>query len=117
MNNAVQLYDGNLSLITMPIPKISNSQDVLIQVKCCGVCGTDLHIIKGEFPAAKKLILGHEFAGVVSEVGEAVTHVKVGDRQYNYFVRFLTRMQFSRHLSQGNKTSNKWSRVLGLGQG
>eukprot|EP00794_Sanderia_malayensis_P012179 gene12179-13436_t len=80
MNTAVQLYDGSLSLITTPIPKLSNANDVAIQVKCCGVCGTDLHIIKGEFPAAKKLILGHEFAGVVSEVGEAVTHVKVGDR-------------------------------------
>ena len=80
MNSAVQLYDGQLSLITTPIPKVKDPADVVVQVKCCGVCGTDLHIIKGEFPAAKKLILGHEFAGVVSEVGSAVSHVKVGDR-------------------------------------
>lgn len=80
MNTSVQLYDGQLSLITTPMPKVSDPLDVVVQVKCCGVCGTDLHIIKGEFPAAKKLILGHEFAGVVSQAGDAVTHVKVGDR-------------------------------------
>lgn len=82
MNTAVQLYEGTLSLITTPMPKTSHANDVVIQVKCCGVCGTDLHIIKGEFPAASKLILGHEFAGVVSEIGESVTHVKVGDRYW-----------------------------------
>ncbi len=77
MNTAVQLYDGNLSLITTPMPKATKPSDVVIQVKCCGVCGTDLHIIKGEFPAANRLIRGHAFAGVVSEIGDTVTHVKV----------------------------------------
>ena len=80
MNTAVQLYEGALSLITMPIPKVTGPYDVVIQIKFCGVCGTDLHIIKGEFPAASKLILGHEFAGVVHSIGESVTHVKIGDR-------------------------------------
>ena len=80
MNTAVQLYQGSLSLITTPMPSVNGPNDVLVQIKYCGVCGTDLHIIKGEFPAAEKLILGHEFAGVVAAKGDAVMHVKVGDR-------------------------------------
>ena len=80
MNTSVQLYDGELSLITTPMPNATGPNDVVVQVKYCGVCGTDLHIIKGEFPAAEKLILGHEFAGVVATKGASVLHVKVGDR-------------------------------------
>jgi len=80
MNTAVQLYQGGLSLITTPMPSVNDQNDVLVQIKYCGVCGTDLHIIKGEFPAAEKLILGHEFAGVVAAKGDSVMHVKVGDR-------------------------------------
>ena len=88
MNTAVQLYQGGLSLITTPMPSVNDPNDVLVQIKYCGVCGTDLHIIKGEFPAAEKLILGHEFAGVVAAKGDSVMHVKVGDR-YSKCYQFL----------------------------
>lgn len=57
--------------------------DVLIQVKACGVCGTDVHIYEGDKGAAEvtpPTILGHEFSGVVAEVGTAVTNCKPGDR-------------------------------------
>ena len=53
---------------------------VVVKVSYSGVCGTDLAIISGRFPAAKKLIQGHEFAGIISEVGAKVNHLKVGDR-------------------------------------
>lgn len=58
-------------------------KDVLIQVKACGVCGTDVHIYEGDPGAAEvtpPTILGHEFAGVVTEVGSAVTNCRPGDR-------------------------------------
>ena len=46
-----------------------------------GVCGTDLHILDGEFLASKSaVILGHEFCGVAEKVGVDVEHVKKGDR-------------------------------------
>lgn len=57
--------------------------DVLIQVKACGVCGTDVHIYEGDEGAAAvtpPTILGHEFSGVVTEIGSAVTGCAVGDR-------------------------------------
>lgn len=58
-------------------------EDVLIQVKACGVCGTDVHIYEGDKGAAEvnpPTILGHEFAGVVAKVGCNVKQVRVGDR-------------------------------------
>lgn len=57
--------------------------EVMIQVKACGVCGTDVHIYEGAEGAAKtppRTILGHEFSGVVCEVGRDVTGIKVGER-------------------------------------
>lgn len=55
---------------------------VVIQNKFCGVCGTDVHIYHGEPGSADvnpPVILGHEYSGIVTEVGEGVTNVKVGD--------------------------------------
>lgn len=80
MNNALQLWDNQLSIITTPIPHVSLQNEVLVKVAFSGICGTDLHILAGEFPSSKCVILGHEFAGVVSEVGNEVKHVSVGDR-------------------------------------
>lgn len=57
--------------------------DVLIQVKACGVCGTDIHIYEGDKGAAQvtpPTILGHEFSGVIAEVGQNVRDFKPGDR-------------------------------------
>jgi D-arabinitol dehydrogenase (NADP+) len=54
--------------------------DVLIQVHAAGICGTDIHILKGEYEAEYPLIPGHEFSGVVAEVGRNVTRYNVGDR-------------------------------------
>lgn len=54
--------------------------EVTVQVKRVGICGTDLHIYKGEFISPYPIIPGHEFSGVVHEVGEGVSGLSVGDR-------------------------------------
>lgn len=64
-------------------PEVKNKDDVLIRVKACGVCGTDMHIFDGDegaAPTPSGTVLGHEFAGEVIAVGDAVRSVKVGDR-------------------------------------
>jgi 2-desacetyl-2-hydroxyethyl bacteriochlorophyllide A dehydrogenase len=56
-------------------------KDVIVQVGACGICGTDVHIIDGEFPPTSyPIIIGHEFGGTVTEVGSEVHGIKVGDR-------------------------------------
>lgn len=65
---------------TMPV---LGDTDVLVKVKACGVCGTDVHIFHGDKGAADvtpPTILGHEFSGIVKEVGPAVKNIKPGDR-------------------------------------
>ena len=81
MNDSLQLYSNELSIVTKPIPKLSNPEDVLVRVAYSGICGTDLHIIAGEFPASTKaLTLGHEFCGTIENVGSSVSSFKPGDR-------------------------------------
>ena len=53
----------------------------MLQVGACGICGTDIHIIDGEFPpTVYPIIIGHEFGGEVTAVGDNVTAISVGDR-------------------------------------
>jgi len=59
-----------------PTPR---EEELLIKVECAGVCGTDWSIIKGDVAAESGVTLGHEFSGVVEEVGDAVDGFKVGD--------------------------------------
>ena len=71
---------GNLDLIDVPIPKVG-PDDVLMKVWGSGVCGTDIHILHGEYDApVPPLTIGHEFSAIVEKVGENVTHVSPGDR-------------------------------------
>ncbi len=53
--------------------------EILVEVKSAGVCHSDLHPARGDWPARTPLVLGHEGAGIVREVGEAVTRVGAGD--------------------------------------
>ena len=71
---------GAVRVIDTPRPT-PGPDDVVVQVGACGICGTDLHIIDGEFPPTVfPIIIGHEFGGVVSAVGENVAGFAVGDR-------------------------------------
>lgn len=82
MKSAVFYGKHDLRVEQSPMPQ-AGAGEVLIQVKACGVCGTDVHIFEGDKGAADThppCILGHEFAGVVAAVGEGVEDVAVGDR-------------------------------------
>jgi len=62
-----------------PKPELK-TDEVLVKVAACGLCGTDLHILKGEFPSTFPLIPGHEFSGTVVAVGSEIKDVAVNDR-------------------------------------
>ncbi len=63
--------------VESPVP---GPDDVLIEVRAAGVCGTDLHIYHGEYEANYPLIPGHEFSGIVKSVGENVQRYQAGER-------------------------------------
>lgn len=70
---------GMIEIQEVPEPKIKEDE-VLIEVKAVSVCGSDLHIYHDAHPYWPPVILGHEFSGVIAEVGQAVKGWKVGDR-------------------------------------
>lgn len=62
-------------------PKVLKPTDAIIKVETTTICGTDLHILKGDVPAVTPgRILGHEGVGTITELGSSVTNFKVGDR-------------------------------------
>lgn len=82
MKSAVFYAKHDLRIEDSPMPCVGPN-DVLIQVKACGVCGTDVHIYEGDKGAAAvtpPTILGHEFSGVVVQTGSAVRGCRAGDR-------------------------------------
>ncbi len=65
----------------VPDPKIEQPTDVIVKMVATTICGTDLHILKGDVPEVEAgRILGHEGIGVITEVGDGVTQLAVGDR-------------------------------------
>lgn len=82
MKSAV-FYEAKKLRIEERSKPVAGVGEVIIEVKACGVCGTDVHIFEGDegaAPTPANTVLGHEFAGIVIETGENVTEVSVGDR-------------------------------------
>lgn len=79
MRAAVLKEPGSFEFLEMPEPAAAPGE-VIVQVTTCGICGTDRAIFRGEAPAAWPVVLGHEFSGVVVEVGCEVSGLVVGDR-------------------------------------
>ena len=71
---------GHVELQTVSEPVLQAEHSVKIEVAFTGICGTDLHVYHDTFRNYPPVILGHEFAGIVREVGSAVQQVAVGDR-------------------------------------
>jgi alcohol dehydrogenase len=72
---------GQKAWETVPDPKIINSTDVIVKVDTTTICGTDLHILKGDVPGVTDgRVLGHEGVGTIVEIGKAVGNLAVGDR-------------------------------------
>ena len=76
----IQILEPNrVECIEIPTPH-PRAGEVLIRVAASGICGTDLHILRGEYMGGYPVIPGHEFSGTIVEVGEGVSRFRVGDR-------------------------------------
>ncbi len=72
---------GNKAWEEVPMPTLQADTDAIVRVDAVTICGTDLHILKGDVPAVTDgRILGHEAVGTVHEIGPAVRNLGVGDR-------------------------------------
>lgn len=79
MKAAVFVEPGRIELQEKPIPDVGPT-DALLKVSTTTICGTDVHILKGEYPVAPGLTVGHEPVGIIEALGEAVTGYEVGQR-------------------------------------
>ncbi|HEY2287335.1 MAG TPA: zinc-dependent alcohol dehydrogenase family protein [Streptosporangiaceae bacterium] len=74
---------GQVTVTDLPEP-VPGPRDVLVEVAACGICGTDLHILEGEFAPALPIVPGHEFAGTVVALGAAAREsnpaLRIGSR-------------------------------------
>jgi 2-desacetyl-2-hydroxyethyl bacteriochlorophyllide A dehydrogenase len=77
---AVVITEPNKIDVTVVDDPAPGPRQVVVDVAACGICGTDLHILEGEFAPSLPIIPGHEFAGVVVEKGSAVNELAVGQR-------------------------------------
>lgn len=76
--HATQLFGvGDLRMVEVPMPAPAQGE-ILIQVEAAGICGTDRHLFKGEFPSVPGKTLGHEFSGIVVDAGD--TDIPTGTR-------------------------------------
>ena len=79
MKAAIFVGPGRIVLDQKPIPDVG-ALDALIKITTTTICGTDIHILKGEYPVTKGLTIGHEPVGVIEKLGSAVTGYTEGQR-------------------------------------
>jgi threonine dehydrogenase-like Zn-dependent dehydrogenase len=77
------VFDGpwTIEVVDKPIPELEKPTDCLVRVVACGICGTDLGIVRGDYAASRPpVVLGHEATGEVVCIGPAVRSIREGDR-------------------------------------
>ncbi|HCU2066603.1 NAD(P)-dependent alcohol dehydrogenase [Pseudomonas aeruginosa] len=79
MKAAVFIQPGRIELVDKPIPDVGPN-DALVRITTTTLCGTDVHILKGEYPVAPGLTVGHEPVGIIEKLGSAVVGYREGQR-------------------------------------
>lgn len=103
---------GQKALIDCPKPQIVAATDAIIKITKTTICGTDLHILKGDLPSCEPgRILGHEGVGIVDQVGSAVTVFKPGDRVLISCVSACGKCVYCRKQMYSHCTTGGW--ILG----
>ncbi len=103
---------GKKALEDRPVPRIAAPTDAIVRITKTTICGTDLHILKGDVPTCKPgRILGHEGVGVVESVGAGVTGFRPGDRILISCISACGRCEYCRKGMYSHCTTGGW--ILG----
>jgi len=79
MQKAIRIDQPNrITLVNLSLPELQ-ADEVLIKVMASGICGTDIHILRGDYIAKYPIIPGHEFSGIIEKIGACVTRLEIGD--------------------------------------
>lgn len=103
---------GMKSLEERPMPKIAAATDAIVKITKTTICGTDLHILKGDVPTCTPgRILGHEGVGVVEEIGVGTTQFRKGDRVLISCISSCGKCEYCRRGMYSHCTTGGW--ILG----
>ena len=112
MQALVYLGPGKKALEARPKPDIIDPTDAIVRITKTTICGTDLHILKGDVASCQPgRILGHEGVGIVDKVGPAVTAFKAGDRVLISCISSCGKCVYCRKLMYSHCTTGGW--ILG----
>jgi alcohol dehydrogenase len=112
MQALVYLGPGEKALRDHAKPEVNAATDAIVRVSKTTICGTDLHILKGDVASCQPgRILGHEGVGVIDEVGSGVTAFKVGDRVLISCISACGKCIYCRKLMYSHCTTGGW--ILG----
>jgi alcohol dehydrogenase len=112
MRSLVYLGPGKMALQERPKPEIAAPTDAIVKIAKTTICGTDLHILKGDVPTCQPgRILGHEGVGVIEAVGSAVTAFKAGDRVLISCISACGKCEYCRRQMYSHCTTGGW--ILG----
>jgi len=79
MRQAIMISPGEIEFRDIPKPEKLGTSEVLLKIERIGVCGSDIHVFRGEHPATPyPVVQGHEYSAVVAAIGDAVSIVKPG---------------------------------------
>ena len=113
---------GEVKVVDVPKPSITGSGEALVKVTLGAICGSDLHIYHGNVPINEGAVLGHEFVGVVEEVGSEVKRFQPGDRVVSSFFTscghcaYCRKGWFSQCVSKATFGFGEYYGALGGGQ-
>ncbi len=112
MKALVYLGSGKMALEDRPKPDLAAATDVIVRLTRTTICGTDLHILKGDVPTCRPgRILGHEGVGIVDQAGSAVATFKPGDRVLISCISACGTCTYCRRLMYSHCTTGGW--ILG----
>lgn len=100
---------GKKSVMDVPKPEVENATDAVVKILHTTICGTDLHILKGDVPTCQSgTVLGHEGVGVIESLGSAVSNFKVGDHVLISCISSCGRCEYCRRSMYSHCTSGGW---------
>ncbi|KQB56215.1 MULTISPECIES: zinc-dependent alcohol dehydrogenase family protein [Acidovorax] len=100
---------GKKSVMDVPKPEVENATDAVVKILHTTICGTDLHILKGDVPTCQPgTVLGHEGVGVIESLGSAVSNFKVGDHVLISCISSCGRCEYCRRSMYSHCTSGGW---------
>ncbi|AZB11658.1 glutathione-dependent formaldehyde dehydrogenase [Chryseobacterium sp. G0162] len=98
---------GNITCDTVDDPKIEDQNDIILRVTSTAICGSDLHMYSGGIPQPRPMVMGHEFMGIVEELGKNINHLQAGYRVIVLFPIACGGCYFCQHdLPSGCENSN-----------